>query len=327
MKKSSKIALISTLTAVVGVIVFIIGMSIIGWDFKRHDVAEYTAKSYAAGQTEHVERIELNIKTFPIVVTLGDVTSLDYYETNDSDTSVTYENGTLKIVEKYMYNPFKSGMFNMSRSGHRFVLTVSDGSDLVINGSNCNISASNIVFSDIDIRVTNLDIMLKDCTADSFKANSTNLDAKLMGCEMNSLTVDATNAEVSMNGCEIGSVIVDSTNSDVDILGGTYSELSVESTNNDIDIERASVQTIVLRGTNGDYVLENVTVDYLTAEATNLDADLEIAGEKAEYTIKTRGNGLPREQTGTTDKLINLSGLNCEVELKFITAVGGVRPN
>lgn len=320
MKKSVKILTVTAaVLTVVGVIVFLVGMGMLGWNFNRLDVTEYTAKRYAATATERVERVELDLKTFPVVVTAGEDTALDYYEATDTDISVTYESGTLKVVEKYTYNPFKVGMFSgLDRKNHKFVLTLPEHSDLVVKGANCDIRASDLAFADVDMNVTNLYISLDGCSVDSMSLKSVNLDLELIGCKLGSLFADATNADVTLNGCESGKAEIHSTNSDIDISGGAYVEITAEATNNGVDIGRVSVQTIVLSGVNGDYTLERVSVDNLSVDAINLEASLEIVGARSEYTVETDGRNLPREQTGTTDKRIYLEGNNCDVELKFV---------
>ena len=302
MKKATKILIItaSILTAV-GLIVFLIGMSVLDWDFRRLDATDYTEMRYATTRDERVERVELNLITFPLVVTTGTETVLKYYESTNSDVKVEYVDGTLKVTEKYEYNPFKTGMFyNINRDMYKFVLSLPYNSDLIITGTNCDIYARSLDFKDININVTNLDLELRDCTADS-------------------LRIDATNAHVDLENCGISNVNIDATNADIDIVRGRYSTMLIDATNTHVDFDKVDAYSIELDATNGNYVLEDVTVDRLIASAINLNADLEIVGVKVEYTILTDGKGLPRPQTGTTDKLISLSGMNCDVDLDIRT--------
>lgn len=300
MKKSGKLILSATLSLVLGIVLFVVGMGLIDWDFDKLDTTEYTAKSYAAAKDERIDRIYVDLQTFPIVINAGDNISLDYYEATDAAVSVKLENGILRIAEKYRYNPFKTGLFNLMRNKYKFVLTVPNGADLLLSGPNCDLKANGIVFSKLDFDVVNLDVSLTSCKADV-------------------LTIDSTNSDVVLTNCEIGRVVVDSVNSDVVISGGAYSDIKVDATNNDVSINRVVVKSVDLSGLNGDYLLESVTLDKLSADALNLDANIEIVGVRSEFTIKTDGRGLPREQTGTTDKRIYLEGQNCDVTLDFVS--------
>lgn len=298
MKRTKKLLLAATLLVVLGLVAFIVGMSVLDWNFNRLDATEYTAKSFAA-ENDAIKRVNLDVNSFPIEIKTGNAVSLDYYEATNSDVSVSTDGDTLKVVEKYKFMPFKTGLFTVSRNSHKFVLTVPNDIELTISGVNSMLNADGISFAELKLNVTNLTMDFSDCSFGDVSVNTTNFDLSYVRCSARSLNVDCTNADISIGDC-------------------TISELTVDGTNTDVVIERSLISKLYLDGTNGDYELKSLTVDDLSLSAVNLDADVEISGNKSDYTITVDGDDLPHEQTGTTDKKIYLEGVNCDVDLKFV---------
>lgn len=278
MKRISKIIAVGAVILIIGVVVWVVGMSLIDWDFIRLDSTEYTAQSYAC-ETE-VKSISVSLSSFSLTVKKGDSVSLDYYETDNSEVFVEEKDGVLSVVENYTYNPFKSGLFNVGRNSHKFTLTVVSGVKLEIKGSNSDVSIADTAF-------------------DEFSIDSSNADISLSRVQCGKLSIDVTNCDIDMDGCKASDMIVDATNLDM-------------------TAKSCEFKSVVIDGTNADCELERVILDKLSIDATNLDADIEIIGNESEYTVKTSGWAMPPNRTGTTDKLIELSGTNNDVDLKFI---------
>lgn len=278
MKRTSKILAVGAAVLVIGVIVWIIGMSIIGWDFYRLDNAKYTARSYAC--EGEVKSISITLSSFPLTVKKGDSVSLDYYEADNSEVVVEEKDGVLSVVENYKYRPFSGGLFNLGRLSHKFTLTVVSSAKLEIKGNNS-------------------DITIADADFEQFSANVTNADIRFTRVQFGKLNIDATNCDIDMNDCKASELIVDTTNLDMTVKNCEFKSVAIDSTNADCELDR-------------------VKLDRLSLDAVNLDADIEIVGNASEYTVRTDGRGMPANRTGTTDKLISLSGLNNDVELKFV---------
>ncbi|MDE6028821.1 MAG: DUF4097 domain-containing protein [Clostridiales bacterium] len=278
MKRTSKILAVGAAVLIIGVVVWIIGMSIIGWDFSRLDNTEYTARSYAC--EDEVQSISVSLSSFPLTVKKGNRVSLDYYEADNSEVFVEEKDGVLSVVEKYQYRPFSSGLFNISRASHKFTLTVVSGAKLEIDGHNSDIFIEDIDFTEFSMHSTNTSIRFRRVQFGKLNIKSTNCDIELNGCKASDMTVKSTNLDITAKNCEFDSAVID--------------------------------------GTNVDCELESVVLDKLSIDATNLDADIEIVGTESEYTVRASGRGMPANRTGTTDKLIELKGVNNDVELKFV---------
>lgn len=278
MKRTSKILAIGAAVLIIGVIVWLVGMSLINWDFSRLDTAKYTARSYTC--EGEVKSVSVSLSSFPLTVKKGDGVSLDYYEADNSEVSVEEKDGVLSVVENYKYNPFKSGLFNIGRSSHKFTLTVGSGVKLEIKGSNS-------------------DVTIKDMYIEEFTIDSTNADISFTRVQFGKLNIDVTNCDIVLDGCKAA-------------------EVTVDATNLDITAKNCELTSFAIDGTNVDCELKRVTLDKLTIDATNLDAEIEIVGNKDEYTVRAKGRGMPANRTGTTDKLISLDGTNNDVTLKFV---------
>ena len=70
MKRTRKILIVGAAALLIGFIVWLVGMSMINWNFYRLDTAKYTERSYAC--KSEVKSISVNLSSFPLTVKKGD---------------------------------------------------------------------------------------------------------------------------------------------------------------------------------------------------------------------------------------------------------------
>lgn len=283
----------------VGAVVFVCGMSALKWNFYKMDATKYTQKEFLLSPEQSLEKVELNVDSFPVRIVAGEEIKLSYYEASDANVSVSFADGVLNVKEDYKYNPFKNGLFNLGRGKHKYVLSVPQGMPIVFGGKSLDLSMTGLQNVAVSLDGGNADLSFTDCTFSDFTVKSKNADITLRRCRGENAAIRATNLDIEVEHCDFTSMQIQSTNADVEIDYGTYGALSVS-------------------GTNGDYDIKDLAVHTLSVHATNLDASIRIAGNKEDYTIQSSGKNLPREQTGTTDKSITLSGTNNDVSLRFV---------
>lgn len=295
MRKTKKWLLAGIALILIGAIVWLVGMSALKWDFYALDTADYEEKNWTTD--EEVARVEIDVDSFPLIVQKGDGVSLTYYEAEDDETTVSVSGGTLTVKNKAaVYNLFRAGMFQLKRSKCKWVLTVPDGIDLSVKSANGDIRVSDMTLPTVELRVTNL-------------------DAVLVRCNIESLTVSGTNADIIMNECHGNTVDMHATNLDARITQSQFASVQMRGTNIDVKTVGVTCEQMELHGTNADFELRNLTVHTLSVKGTNLDVDMTIAGNREEYTVEGSGK---YAQTGTTDKRIEISGLNKDVKLRFV---------
>ncbi|MBD5131485.1 MAG: DUF4097 domain-containing protein [Clostridiales bacterium] len=316
MKRTGKILAVGVAALLAGVIVWIVGMSIIDWDFTRLDSTTYTAQSYEC--EDEIKSISVNLSSFPLTVTKGDSVALDYYEADNSEVFVEENNGVLSVVEKYKYNPFKSGIFDFGRHSHKFALTVVSGVTFEINGLNGDISFDGVSFDEFSINSTNANIGFTNVEFGKLNIDVTNGDIEFKDCRVGELTIVGKNTHCEFDRLTADSTSVNTVNANIDIEDCKIQDLFVDATNLDITSENSEFKSFVIDGTNTDCDLKKVTLDKLSIDTVNLGAYIEIVGNESEYTVRTDGRNMPHDRTGTTDKLIELSGTNNSVKLKFV---------
>ena len=300
---------------VAGVLTFVIGMSIIGWDFFKLDTAKYEAKQFES--SEQIVAVKLDIDSFPITVKSGDVVTLDYYEASDSKVSVEVSDGVLKIRERRSRNPF-NGMFNLGRINHRYTLTVSSEIDIDIISTSSSVRFDGLDLPSLAVSGANTDLELVDCTINEFTVSSTNLDLEMRNCAIDILDLKSgANADIEIASCRGQSVSLSYTNLTFDIESSQYDEMNVLGVNIDVVSDELNVNSLLIDGVNVDASLIDITVDTLDLSGTNLDAHIMVNGERGDYTILSDGRGLPHSSVGATDKKITLSGVNNDVDLVF----------
>lgn len=318
MKKSlKKLLIVGGAFSAVGIIIMLIGFASIGWDPKKLDAAEYTAKTYTAPSDMNISRVEIDVASFPVVVTGGDGVALDYYEASDSVVSVTDDDGVLKITEKHTYNPFKSGVFNL-RFDRKYMLTVNSGMQFDIKSRNGNIVFDGLESEEFGLNVSNADVIFKGCSVDNLDIESSNADIEFEGCKLGDVAIDVTNCHMRVTDTSGKDLTVKSTNLNARFIRSAFDNLSLDSINLDCNVTSGEYASIVMRGTNTDVDIENVVADRVDISGANLDADIVISGDFAEYSVQTQGKNMPSDRVGNTDKIIKLSGTNNDVTLKFV---------
>ncbi len=318
MKRIHKLIIIAVALTLGGITAFLIGMSMLGWNFKKLDVSEYTAKVFQT--SEAVETVKLDVASFPVRIKNGEEMKLDYYEATNSEVNVVFEDGVLSVTEKHDFNPFVTGLFNFGRADHPYVLTVPRGVELNLSGGNGDINFADSEFGNVTIDISNLDATFDNCVIDVLSLHSNNLDLEMHDSKFASVTAESANCDAKITNCDGQSLYLDATNLNAELVRLGFASVTVTSTNADMNIRTATAETIDLKAVNADISLVKAKVDKLTVDATNLDADVEIVGNRAEYTIETHGKRLPSEQLGTTDRTIVFTGTNNDVELRFISA-------
>lgn len=316
MKRTKKIFAVGAVILIIGVVVWVVGMSLIDWNFTRLDTTEYTAQSYTC--EAEVKSISVSLSSFPLTVKKGDSVSLDYYEADNSEVVIEEKDGVLSIMENYIYSPFKSGLFNVGRGSHKFVLTVVSCSAFEIKGSNSNVTFDGVVFEEFSIDSVNADISFTNVEFGKLNMDVSNGDIEFNNCTAGVISIVGINSDCEFKRVTADSASVRIRNADINMDGCKVSDLKVDSTNLDITVKSCEFKTVVLDGTNADCELSRVVLDKLSIDASNLDAEIEIVGKESEYTVRTKGRNMPSDRTGTTDKLIELSGTNNDVELKFV---------
>lgn len=316
-KVFGKICIAAAIAVAAGALIWIIGMSFIGWDFMRLDTTTYTSKKYEAQAP--IEHVVLDIGSYPIEITEGEKVELSYYESTDSDVTVTEDKGVLRIHERYRFDPFKNGVFNVGRSSHKYALTVVSGVTFDISSSNGDIRFNGVELDSFCVESSNLDLEFTDCSIDEFDIDATNADIRLENCEISQMKVKGTNQDITLKNCSGERATLDGTNLHASIAYCEYDSFTAHATNADVELKGGEYGAIKLDGTNGDYSLERVRVDTAELAATNLDAEVSILGRASDYTVVCSGKRLPPQRTGNTDKKISFKGTNNDVELEFVS--------
>lgn len=299
MKKTIKWVLAGAVLLLCGGLLFVGGMSALGWDFYRLDTTEYTEKSFeAAADAPQITRVELDIDSFPVVLTQGETVRLTYYEPSDGEATVSCENGVLSVKQKSDFRFWRNSWFQLKRNKYPYTLTLPEGMDVTLGGANARLRADGVRLGTLTVSVTNLSM-------------------EFTGVTLSSLSVRATNGDLEWSRVTAGDTEVTGTNLDIEAQDCDFAALSVTGTNLDAEIGNTVAPVLNVRGTNADVTLNHVTADTISVRGTNLDAFVRVAGKAEDYSVLSDGRGLPAPRTGATDKSVSFSGTNNDVELYF----------
>ena len=302
----------------IGIAVFVIGMSAIDWDFARLDATEYTERVYEQPDGEEIKSVKIAVNSFGVVVKNGDRISLEYFETDESNTSVNIENGVLKINEKSKPGSwFTHGMFNFGfgRLDKKFVLTVPSGLPIDVKSTSAELDLHGVVTDSINADCTNLALKLSDCEFTNLRLHSTNLTLTAEDCKLGDIDLDSTNLTAKMTAVESGTVKMHSTNVTFKANGSNFVGATVTGTNINMNFDTVTCDDIYAKGTNNHCRFDGLTVNKVDIDGTNVTAVVKINGVQSEYTVITDGN---RVDGTNPEKLLTFDGTNLKVELSFI---------
>ncbi len=211
--------------------------------------------------------IDLSCDSYDIVVTQGDSFSLSYPEYTNIHTTYSIENDTLKLESKseHTVNFSLSG----SSSDYTLVLTIPSRQALkkiTLNSSSGDIELSNLTFDQINIASDYGDITL----------------ANLSG---NALKLKADSGNVNLSDTELASGNFTLNYGDFDVKSTTISECELVNDSGDFSAKKFTSDNATLDLHYGDVTAESSTIKKLTASLDSGDCDLELAGNKKDYSL------------------------------------------
>jgi DUF4097 and DUF4098 domain-containing protein YvlB len=237
-------------------IIFVIGMTSIGWDFYALDTAEYSDKEYilSAEDTAALTSVAVTVDSGKIDIFALDSTHTTvgvYYNENESnpDTTVKFENGKLTVRQKYKFNiKDLSIVHNWNFTQRKISLYLPDNVDL------------------IEIKANSGSANIDGITAGKFTFDISSGKVYLASVNAVSAEFDIDSGSVTLN-----TVTADSLSFDIN-SGKAYLK-NVTATNISAEIDSGKID------------LKNVSVYNLSAEINSGKITGEIAGNKADYTI------------------------------------------
>lgn len=267
MKTKLKIFIaIGVIAVLLGGMLFVGGMTALGWNFYNLDNEELEAVSLSV---DKIDKVELS-GDWEFCLVKGQTDSISYYNSSLSDinvaTSVVEDNNVLSFKENKNLDMSTIFSINGIRRGRvQVVITYSgDSIDVVIGGSSVDLVASNVAIDSLVMSVTSCDVSLRNTTVNDMKVVGVSTDIELYNSSITALSVDAVSLDLELESCTVG-------------------DLNVVATSGDITADDSTIKNSVLKGSSIDVDYENCDIFKIDADATSLKMELELCGSVSDF--------------------------------------------
>lgn len=290
--KTKKVVIAGLALLIIGVIVFVCGMSAIKWDFYALDTDVYEEHTFTA--EGNIDKLVLNVDSFNVTFVKGDVAAITYYTTKTSDTTVEEADGAMTVNTHTDYNFFKSSMFQLKRLKYKFVVTVPE------------------TVRTVEADVTDLSMELNDFSFDAMNLDVTNLNLTLKDCNFTSLVLDCVNSNVDVENSAFSNLSIKSTNADIKISDSTAGTFVLDSVNVDA-LVNLNADSVDIKSTNADLYF-NGAVEKLKVHSVNLSGRATVNGTKSDYTVNDNGKV---QEGATSGKSVSADAINYSFKIEF----------
>jgi len=283
-KLSTKIAAVGIALVVVAGALFVGGMSLLDWDFRKLDNTVWTAKEYAPEtETTVLTSAVIDCDSSYVKIEKGDSLAIQYEESDKVKYEVECEGGTLTVRERRL---FKFTMFDFHTPKMSIVLPST--ASLSVNAVNGDLEINDNSFVELNIDIVNCDMyfdgieVAQSAIIETVNGNVTLHNMTVGNLRANSINGDIKATEVTVkNYAELGTV-----NGDVSAIKFTAANVKFETVNGDVYTEELAARECELGTVNGEIESrDNQTRDW-SAETVNGSINANFKGEEREYRIE-----------------------------------------
>lgn len=295
-----------------GVVVFVIGMTSLGWNFMKLDSEPWESKTFELEEIPDsgINGINISIRNAEIVFQPGATFKVEYDECDRVRYDIAFEEGALTMTENRRAADFFA-MFQFHAQKIVVSLPGETAADMMkiekINIGSTN-GAITIVgnYAEVRVKTTNGALDLRDLRVDrKIDAETTNGALNLENIDMSegALDIETTNGKVKAQNILADTIEFETTNGAVNVENVKAKKLSLDTTNGAIIASGVDVSTkgefgtsngaitLTLTGRQSDYRISSRTT-HGSSPGNFGDGDIEIACKTTNGDITVRFAGL-----------------------------------
>ena len=273
MNANQTICLISAALVIIGLLMFLILMSSVKWDFSR--ITDVNYEKVTLDITDDFSDISINATSADITFhkSVDGSASITIYKKKSFTYSATVEEGKLILTEnRDTLNPIK------------YIFSSRQKIDVYLPGEEYGALAVNVTTGDASIPsdFSFTSVMLDHTTGDiSFSASVAGV-----------LSIKSTTGDISVSGTSAGSISANVSTGDVNISSSSVGgQIVIKGTTSDVSLTNVSSESISANLTSGDITLTNsVASDMLDLVATTGDVTLNRCDGNTVKVKTTTGN-------------------------------------
>lgn len=280
-----KVIYASIAACFIGIMLWLVGMTTLGWDFWEFDVTEYEHKTYTT--EENIETLDIENTVTKIIIKRGESFSMDYHEDVKNPYTVTSNGGTLKIsLKNKNHLPFQPMFKGLKTAKYTMTITIPNTVKKLEISTLSSVTLENIDLEDIDIKTVNGNVSLNSVSASSAKIDVGNGSITAEKTDISdSITADTTNGEILFTDLSCKTIDLTTTNGRIISKNVTaFKNMTLHSVNGDIISDKVSAENYHAQIVNGE-VKGTLLCPYIHAQTTNGNIELSLTGAQADYRV------------------------------------------
>ena len=315
MNRVFKISLIIAASLLaLGLIIFVIAMSALKWDFSKLDTTKYETNEYEMSEDFNDIIIKTDTADITFLPSETDKVKVVNFEQEKANHSVTVENGALKIeindtrkwYERFAAFSFKSPKITvyLPKKAYQVLDIESDTGDINI--------PNNFTFKSIDIVSSTGDITCSSSASDQIKitVSTGNINASNVSSSFIGLTVST--GDIRLDGARaLGEIRIVTSTGDVRVKNATCKEIEIDGSTSNVKLTNVIASKMLdIDTSTGDITLEECDSGeiYLAASTGNIsgtilsykvfDAEASTGSISVPHSVLDKGKCTIRTSTG-----------------------------
>ncbi len=255
MNRSLKICLILAICAIlVGLVIFGVMMSALGWDFTKLSTAKFETNEYEISEEFNDINAEIDTADVVFAVSNDEKCRVVCYEDVKMPHTVSVESNTLTINvdnEKSWYDYIG---FNFSSPKIIVYLPNAEYNSLVVNGDTGNIEIpQDFKFNNMNVSVHTGDVNCYASVAESAKIAATTGNIHVDGISATSLDVSVSTGDTILSNIMCQNLISTGSTGDVSLKNVIVTEkIYIERSTGDVKFDRSDAGEIIVETNTGD---------------------------------------------------------------------------
>lgn len=266
-----------------GAVAFVIGMSVLDWNFTALNSETWEARVYELGEetdeSDGVNIVSIDVRNAAIVVRSGEKLKIEYEESEFTEFNIDFYDGTLSMEEKHRKLHIFS-MFNIHSPTITLTLPKAGAArrHLLLETTNGAIDVEGD-FKLIAAETTNGAVTISDATVE------------------NSVSVDATNGAVTLSNVTVtdfkeGSLGAHTTNGAVRLNNVKSSHIDIGATNGSVSLTDVDAAEMIASTVNGAIKATRLGItEEADIESMNGSITLSLTGDKNRYSLSADTHG------------------------------------
>lgn len=319
MSNSTKISLIiASLLTGLGVIVFVITMSVYGWNFNKLDNKKYNLNTYEISNDFNNVKIDTETADITILPSLDGKCKVECYEQEKVTHTVTTENDAL-VINVSDNRSWLDNLFNFKSQKVTVYLPKIEYSSISIKEVTGNVNISkNLNFNNISVSVTTGDVKNYATVSETANVETTTGDIIFENITTNNLKISTTTGNVTLKGVScLENIDISVTSGDIEIENVTCKNFESNGTTGEAELYNLiAVNGLKVERVSGDVTFEKIEATQIIIQTNTGDIEGSILTGK-EFKVKTdtgdvkipssvTGSGVCKIETNTGDIKITI---------------------